>query len=174
MGFLCGSAGEESTCNAGDLGSVPGLDRSPREGSGYPLHCSGLENPMDCVVQSVGHDSVTWTLTCITLNFLLRTASAASCRFGASQVALVVKNPPVNAGGAGDMGSISGSERSPGGGHGNPLPCSCLENPMDRRTWRVTVHRVTKAWTRLERLSTCILCGNLLFMLQLLQSRPTL
>ena len=53
MGFLCGSAGEESTCNAGGLGSVPGLDRSPREGSGYPLHCSGLENPMDCVVHGV-------------------------------------------------------------------------------------------------------------------------
>ena len=46
-GFFCGSAGKESTCNAGDLGSVPGLGRSPGEGKGYPLQDSGLENSMD-------------------------------------------------------------------------------------------------------------------------------
>ena len=45
-GFSCGSAGKESACNAGDLGSVPGLGRSPREGKGYPLQYSGLENSM--------------------------------------------------------------------------------------------------------------------------------
>ena len=44
----------------------------------------------------------------------------------------VVKNPPANAGGARDVGSILGSRRSPGGGHGNPLQYSCLGNPMDR------------------------------------------
>ena len=43
-----------------------------------------------------------------------------------------VKNPPANAGEVGDAGSILGSRRSPGGGNGNPLHCSCLENPMDR------------------------------------------
>ena len=43
MGFPCGSAGKESTCNKGDLGSIPGLGRSPGEGKGYPLQCSGLE-----------------------------------------------------------------------------------------------------------------------------------
>ena len=96
----------------------------------------------------------TFTFTCLTLNFLLRTAFVASCRFGASQVALAVKNLLVNAGGAGDTGSIPGSGRSPGGWHNNPLPYSCLENPMDRRTWQVTVHGVTKSWTRLKRLST--------------------
>ena len=47
MGFPCGSAGKESTCNAGDLGSITGLGRSPGEGKGYPLQCSGLENSMD-------------------------------------------------------------------------------------------------------------------------------
>ena len=46
-GFPGGSAGKESTCNAGDLGSVPGLGRSPGEGQGYPLQYSCLENPMD-------------------------------------------------------------------------------------------------------------------------------
>ena len=50
LGFPCGSAGKESTCNVGDLGSVPGLRRSPGEGKGYPLQCSGLENSMDCIV----------------------------------------------------------------------------------------------------------------------------
>jgi len=44
LGFPCGSAGKESACNAGDLGSIPGLGRSPGEGKGYPLQFSGLEN----------------------------------------------------------------------------------------------------------------------------------
>ena len=54
---------------------------------------------------------------------------------GTSQVALGVKNMPANAGGVKDAGSIPGSGRSPGGGHGNHLQCSCLENPMDRGAW---------------------------------------
>ena len=47
LGFPGGSAGKESTCNAGDLGSIPGLGRSPGEGNGYPLQYSDLENSMD-------------------------------------------------------------------------------------------------------------------------------
>ena len=50
-------------------------------------------------------------------------------------------------------GSIPGSERFPGGGHGNPLWYSCLENPMDRGAWQATVHRVAKSRTQLKRLS---------------------
>ena len=50
---LCISAGKESACNVGDLGSIPGLGRSPGEGKGYPLQCSGLENSMDCIVHGV-------------------------------------------------------------------------------------------------------------------------
>ena len=68
----------------------------------------------------------------------------------ASQVALLVKNPPSNAGGIGDSGSISGSGRSPGEGNSNPLQYSCLENPIDREAWQVTVHWVAKSWTRLS------------------------
>ena len=49
MGFPYGSAGKESTCNAGDLGSIPGLGRSPGEGKGYALQYSGLENSKDCI-----------------------------------------------------------------------------------------------------------------------------
>ena len=56
----------------------------------------------------------------------------------------VVKNPPAN---AGDPGLISGSERFPAEGHGNPLQYSCLENPMDRGDWWATVHRVTESQT---------------------------
>ena len=48
-GFPCGSAGKESACNEGDLGSIPGLGRSLGEGKGYPLQYSGLENAMDCI-----------------------------------------------------------------------------------------------------------------------------
>ena len=66
----------------------------------------------------------------------------SSAPLGASQVALVVKNPPAN---AGDMGLIPGSGRSPGEGHGNPLQYSCLENPMDRGAWWATVRGVTKS-----------------------------
>ena len=51
--FPGGSAGKESACNAGDLALIPGLGRSPREGNGYPLQYSGLENPMDSVVHGV-------------------------------------------------------------------------------------------------------------------------
>ena len=65
----------------------------------------------------------------------------------ASQVALVIKNIPANAGDAEDMGLISGLGRSPGGGHGNPVQYSCLENPMDRGAWWATVHRVAKSQT---------------------------
>ena len=71
----------------------------------------------------------------------------------ASQAALVVKKLPANAGGVRDADSIPGSERSPGGGHGNPLQYSCLENPLDRGAWQATVHRVAKSWTRLKQLS---------------------
>ena len=61
----------------------------------------------------------------------------------AFQVTLMIKKLPAN---AGDLGSVPGSGRSPGGGHGNPLQCSCLENPMDRGAWRATVHGVAKSW----------------------------
>ena len=70
-----------------------------------------------------------------------------------SQVTVVVKNPPAIAGDVRDTGSLPGSRRSPGGGHGNPLQYSCLENPLEREAWWVTVHRVTKSQTRLKRLS---------------------
>ena len=70
----------------------------------------------------------------------------------ASQVALVVKIPPANAE-AWDAGSIPGSGRSPGGGHGNPSQCFCLENLIDSGAWWAIVHRVVKSWTQVQWLS---------------------
>ena len=58
LGFPCGSAGKEITCNAGVLCSIPGLGRPLREGKGYPLQYSGLENSVDCIVHGVAKS---WT-----------------------------------------------------------------------------------------------------------------
>ena len=75
-------------------------------------------------------------------------------------MALVVKNLPANAGDIKDMGSVPGLGGSPGGGHGNQLQYSGLENPMDRGAWKSAVHRVTKSQTQLKQLSmrTSIYC----------------
>ena len=76
------------------------------------------------------------------------------CILWTSLLVLVVKNLPANEGDIRDVGSIPGSARSPGGGNGNPLQDSCLENPMDRGVWQATVHRVAKSQTRLKQLNT--------------------
>ena len=73
---------------------------------------------------------------------------------GASQVALLVKNPSANADDIRDVGSIPDLGRYPGGGPGNSLQYSGLENPMDRGAWRAIVYRVAKSQTQLKRLST--------------------
>ena len=71
-----------------------------------------------------------------------------------SQVVLVVKNLPANAGDIKAAALIPESGRSFGGGHDNPLQYSCLSNPMDREVWWTTVHGVTKSQTQLKQLST--------------------
>ena len=63
---------------------------------------------------------------------------------------LVIKDLPVKAGDVRDTGSIPGSGRSPGGGHGNSLQYYCLENPMDRGAWQATVHGIAKNQTLLK------------------------
>ena len=76
----------------------------------------------------------------------------------------MVKNPPASAGAVREAGSIPGSGRSRGGGHGNPLLYFCLENPMDGGAWQATVHRVAKSWTPPKQLSAharaCPCCKN--------------
>jgi len=61
---------------------------------------------------------------------------------------MVVMNPVANAGDSGDMGSIPAPGRSTGGGNGNPLQYSFVENPMDREAWQATVHWVAQSWTQ--------------------------
>ena len=70
----------------------------------------------------------------------------------------MIKNPPANAGGTRDVGSVPGLGRSPGEGHGNPLQYSCLENSMDRGAWWVTVHRTEKSQTQMKRFNMCNIC----------------
>ena len=80
----------------------------------------------------------------------------------ASQVVLVVKNLPANAGGIREVGLIPGSGRFPEGGHENPLQCSCPGNPVDRGAWPAIVHRVKRAghdWSDLA----CVQYGNSIF-----------
>ena len=71
---------------------------------------------------------------------------------GASEVVVVVKHLPANAGDTGDAGLIPGLGRS-SGGDGNPLQYSCLENPLDRGAWWATVHGAAKSWTCRKQLS---------------------
>ena len=117
----CGSTGKESTCNAGDLGSIPGLRRSPGEGKGYPLQYSGLENPtLYCIVHEV---SKSWTrLSDFHFHFSVSSSFLVVTRVKNSlQMQIDIR----------DAGSTPGSGRSPGGEHSNPFQYSCLENPMD-------------------------------------------
>ena len=73
-------------------------------------------------------------------------------------LALIIKNTTVNEWDIRNVGSVPGSEGSPGGGHGNPPQYSLLENPMDRGSWQAAVHRVTNSWTQLKWFSTAHIC----------------
>ena len=146
MGFPGGSDSKESACNVGDLGSIRRLGRSPGRGHGNPFQYSFLENPhgqRSLVGNRVSGPTKSQTL-------LSRYAQHTQGRVWGFLGGSVVKNPPVNAGDIRDTGSIPGSGRSAGGGHGNPLQYSCLENPMDRGAWQAAVHRVTKSWPGLK------------------------
>ena len=83
------------------------------------------------------------------------TNERADSKAWASQVVLVVKKPPANAGDIRDTGSIPGLGRSPGEGHGNLLHYSSLENPMDRGAWQPMVHRFAES-DMIEHANTCL------------------
>ena len=118
------------------------------EGTGNPLQCSCLENPRDVGAWWAAIYGVAQSQT--QLKWL--SSSSSNLVYRASQMSLMVKNLPANAGDIRDVGSIPGLGRSPGRGHGNPLQYSCLENPMDREAWQATVLGVTKSQTWLKQL----------------------
>ena len=97
-----------------------------------------------------------WKVEAKILSILIHTDSDISLRktnkilVSASQVTLVIKNPPANSGDVRDTGSIPGSGSSPGEKQGNPLQYTCLENSMDSGAWQATVHGVTKSQTQLS------------------------
>ena len=154
---------------------IPGLGRYPGEGKGYPLQYFGLENSMTVfhaksrtrlrdfhldVQNSFFRDPSSYRHSQDKISgksIQTYNSSIKMCIYikvtqenWASQVALVVKNPPANAGDARDACSILGLGRSPGVGNGNLLQYSYLENSMDRGTWLATVHGVAKSQTQLS------------------------
>ena len=134
--------------NAGDPGSIPGSGRSTGEGNGNPLQYYCLENPMNRGAWLATVHGVTKSRTRLSdLTFTLGGFSVLCKSIWASQVALVVKNSPASAGDMRDMGSTLGSGRSSGGGHGNLLQYSWLENSIDRGAGLASSHRVTKSHT---------------------------
>ena len=163
--FPDGSSGKESAWNVADLGSIPGLGRSPGEGNSYPLQYSGLENSMGCIVHGVTkrHYWATfiylWREECILLNW----------RFVAQWHPTPVLLPGKSHGrrsleGCSPWGCW-GSDTSEwlhfhfslsciGEGSGNPLQCSCLKNPRDGGAWWAAVYGVTQSRTRLKWLSS--------------------
>ena len=119
------------------------------EGNGNPLQCSWLENPRDRASWWAAVYGVAQSRT--RLKRLGSSSIGSQGNYtGASQVVLVVKNLPANAGDVRDSGLIPGSGRYPAEGNGNPLQYSCLENPMDRGAWQATVHGVAQNRTGLK------------------------
>ena len=142
--------------NAGDIrdvGSIPGLGRSwRREWQPSPVFLPGEYHGQRSLVgySPWGHKELDTTE-----------------QLNNKQVALVVKNPSVNAGDIRDVVLIPGLGRFPGGGHGKPLQYSFLENTMDRGAWWAMVRRVAKSRTRLKRLSMharCLMQSGFLFL----------
>ena len=112
------------------------------EGNGNPLQCSCLENPRDGGTWQAAVSGVARS----------RTQLKRLCSSGSTYVSCG-SNGKESACNTSDLGSISGSERSPKEGNGNPLQYSCLENSMVRGAWWVLVHRVAKSQTQVKRLT---------------------
>ena len=144
MGSPGGASGKEPTYQWGrfrDSSSVPRWERSPGEGWGNPLWCSCLDNPMD---------RGTWWATVHRV-----TKSRTWLKWLSKHGAMMYPCPSQQ--GRYQWRPICEARipTPPGGeGNGNPLQCSCLDNPMDRGAWRAAVHRVAQGWTWLKWLSS--------------------
>ena len=145
--FPCGSAGKESACNVGDLGSIPGFGRSPGEGKGYPLQYSGLANCIDCIFYGVTEsDTTEW----LSLSYQIFQAVKL---YGVLLESCLLHSPTREKSlltGELESGTkIFWDHRH----HGNSLQYTCLESPMDRGVWQATVHGVAQSQTQLKQLS---------------------
>ena len=159
MGFPGGSDSKESACNAGDPGSIPGLERSPGEGNGNPLQYSSLENPMDKGVWWATVHGVIESWLRLTLSLFFSLFLCVITPFlQASQAVLVVKNLPSNAGDTRELlGLIPGSGRFPGVGNGNQLKYSCPAgySPWNHKEWDMTEYVFVCTRTHMHTLSFC-------------------
>ena len=167
--FPDSSVGKESACNAGDPSLTLRSGRSAGEGIGYPFQYSWaslvaqlVKNPpamQEMWVQSLGwedplekekatHSSIlAWRIPWTKVHGVTKSWTRLSdfhWRLSGK------KNSPANAGDLGHTGLIPELGRSPGEGNGNPLQCSCLENPMDREAWQAITHGVRKSRTQLS------------------------
>ena len=189
MGFPCGSAHQESACNAGNLGLIPGLGRSPGVGKDYTLQYFGLEISMGCTVQGVAksqtglrdfHFHSTHALYSVAFLGDIRKVLSLNSntwwqKTGIRGLPVGIDKPtpillPGKSHGWRSLVGCSpwGCEESDmtewlhfhfslsciGEGNGNPLQCSCLENPRDGGAWWAAVYGVAQIRTRLKRLSS--------------------
>ena len=134
---------EEPVCSSplshAPLESLTVTEPSSVRISGWGPDTAGFQQPPDSA--SLAHSlRAVYTYSTPTISYLAASMFAKGFRSGS-----VVKNPPANAGDAGDTGSVPGLGRSSGGGSGNPLQYSCLENPLDRGAWRVIVQGIVKS-----------------------------
>ena len=137
-GFPGSSAGKESVCSAGDLGLIPGLGRPPGEGIDYPLQYSWASLVAQLVnnrpaMQEIWVQSLGWEDP-LEKGKATHT-SVLTWRIPWPVMPQVVKNLPASVEAVREARLIPGSVRPPGGGHGNKLQYSCLENSMHRGAW---------------------------------------
>ena len=146
LGFLGCVCGKESACQCRKCkrhGFNPWVGKIPwrRKWQPAPVFLPGELHGQRCLA---GYSSGVTKSRSQLQPFSTQNSTRFRDHLGVSQVALVIKNLPANAGAVRNAGSTPGVGKSPGRGNGNTLQYSCLENPRDRGTWWATVHRVTK------------------------------
>ena len=136
-----GATGKESACNAGDLGSIPELERSPGEGKGYPLQYSGLENSMDCIVHGVKQLSVHHSLEGLMLKLKLQYSGHLTQRIDSLEKTLMLgKTEDKKRKGQQKMRWLDGITDS------KDMNFSKLQETVkDREAYQTAVHGVTKS-----------------------------